>query len=94
MVSKLFSVVSRDGVNNVFEWLEQGYRGLSYVFSALAINPGRHCELRHSLDYCHQGATAALTDHRVDLPISDPRLVINDLGPIVNADAVFYLAAR
>ena len=94
MVRKLFPVVSGDGVNNVFEWLEQGYRGFGYVCCALAVDPGRYSQLRHPLDYCHQGAAVALTDHRVDLPVSDARLVVNDLGSIINADTVLYLAAR
>jgi hypothetical protein len=81
-------------VNNIFEWLEQSYRGLGDIGSTLAINPGRDREICHALDDCHQGSAVALTDHGVDFPVSDARLVINYLGAIINADTVFYLAAR
>jgi|GEM_PF-2365846 hypothetical protein len=53
-----------------------------------------YTQFRYPFHDCYQGTAVALADHSVDLPVSDTRLIVNDLGPVVNADTVLYLAAR
>ncbi len=71
MVRKLFSVVCSDSENNIFEWLEQGYRGLGHICCTFAIDLGRDGKLRHPLNYRYQSAAVALANYSVDLPVSD-----------------------
>src|SRR5690606_2002996 len=53
----------------------------------------RHRELGPPLYNRHQRPAVALANHRVDLPVSNARFIVNNTGAIIDTYSVFYVSA-
>src|SRR5690554_1420279 len=93
MIRKLFSVVSSNGVHHVLKGSKQADGCLSNLCRTLAVYLGGYCEIGHSLHDSHQGAAVAFANDGVYLPVAHPGFVVNNLGAIVYAYTVLYLAS-